>query len=114
MAKHRCLNEGSCSGNLDECNLRFLIEVRGGLEPGDKIFVCDTCMKVFFINKRPRCSVCSMPLSNPTHFYKGEQLFVDSEKFWPKHKFRPSQQLLQGLFFCNKKPAKRGNFVLKI
>lgn len=88
MAKRICLNEGSCPGYLNECNLQFPIEVRGGLEPGDKIFVCNVCMKVFFVNKRLRCSVCGMAFHNPIHFHEDVQIFADSELLWPKHRFR--------------------------
>lgn len=89
MAKRRCLNEGSCPGDLDECSLQFPVEVRGGLEPGDKIFVCNVCMKVFFITKSPLCGVCGKKQKNPDHISKNAQISVDREQEWPKHKFRP-------------------------
>lgn len=93
MAKRNCINAGSCPGYLEECDLQFPIEVRGGLEPGDKIFVCNVCMKVLFVSKKPRCSVCSMPLMNKAaHFQDGKQIFADGERIWPKHKFRPQDK----------------------
>lgn len=88
MTKRGCLNKATCPGYLDECSLEFPIEVRGGLQSGDKIFVCNVCMRVFFVTQRPLCDVCGMTLFNSAHFYYKEQIIADREKLWPKHKFR--------------------------
>lgn len=88
MIKRSCFDE-SCNGRLDECKLQFPVEVRGGSEPGDKILVCDECLKVFFVTKSPLCGVCGKKQNNHDHVSDGDPISIDKEENWPKHKFRP-------------------------